>query len=98
MPPKISQCSWLVVQALKKCDVRQRKVLEANYGQWDDKKVKKVKQLYEDLGVEKMFKDYEEDSYKMIQAQLDKVTELPKEVFEVSNWCCKCVAYQRLKR
>jgi hypothetical protein len=31
------------VQALKKADVRQRKTLEANYGQWDEKKVKKVR-------------------------------------------------------
>ena len=38
-----NKCSWLVVQALKKADVRQRKTLEANYGQWDEKKVKKVR-------------------------------------------------------
>ena len=72
-----------MVQALKKVDVRQRKTLEANYGQWDEKKVKKVKQLYEELGIEQMFKDYEEESYLQIQAELEKVTELPKEVFEL---------------
>jgi hypothetical protein len=30
-----------------------------------------------------MFKDYEEESYRLIQGELDKVTELPKEVFEL---------------
>jgi farnesyl diphosphate synthase len=71
------------VQALKNCSVKQRKVLEQNYGVWDDKKVKKVKQLYEELQIERMFKAYEEESYKEIQKQLESVRELPKEVFEL---------------
>ena len=78
-----NKCSWLVVQALKNCSVKQRKVLEQNYGVWDDKKVKKVKQLYEELQIERMFKVYEEESYKEIQKQLESVRELPKEVFEL---------------
>jgi farnesyl diphosphate synthase len=41
-----NKCTWLVVQALQRCTPAQRKVLEHNYGQWDDKKVAKVKALY----------------------------------------------------
>jgi farnesyl diphosphate synthase len=62
-----NKCSWLVVQALE----------------WDDKKVAKIKGLYKDLGLPAIFETYEEDSYKLIQAELAKVKLMPKEVFEL---------------
>ena len=76
-----NKCSWLVVQALERCDPAQRKVLEKNYGVWNKRKVKKVKALYEELQLKELFAKYEEESYKMIQAELDKIT-IPREVFE----------------
>lgn len=78
-----NKCSWLVVQALDRCSKDQRKVLEQNYGQWDDKKVAKVKALYKDLDLPKVFADYEEASYASIQADLQKVDCMPKECFEI---------------
>lgn len=78
-----NKCSWLVVQALDRVSDEQRKILEDNYGQWDDEKVKKVKELYAELDIEKIFKDYEEQSYKNIQEALDKVTLMPRDVFEL---------------
>ena len=78
-----NKCSWLVVQALERVNVEQRRVLEENYGRWDDEKVKAVKGLYEELGLEQVFRDYEEESYKRIQGGLEKVELMPKEVFEL---------------
>ena len=78
-----NKCSWLVVQALDRVSDEQRKILEDNYGQWDDEKVKKIKGLYAELDIEKIFKDYEEQSYKNIQEALDKVTLMPRDVFEL---------------
>jgi farnesyl diphosphate synthase len=78
-----SKCSWLVVQALQRCTPEQRLILENNYGQWDDKKVKKVKELYNTVDLVKVFEDYEQASYKDIQAELDKVTLMPRDVFEL---------------
>jgi len=78
-----NKCSWLVVQALNKANEKQRKTLEQNYGKWDEKKVKVVKGLYEELDISKLFSDYEEQSYVNIQATLDKVTMMPKEVFSL---------------
>ena len=78
-----NKCSWLVVQALDRVSPKQRKVLEDNYGQWDDKKVAKVKALYKELDLVKVFETYEEDSYQRIQTQLDKVTLMPRDVFEL---------------
>ena len=78
-----NKCSWLVVQALDRVNDEQRKVLEDNYGQWDDEKVAKVKALYADLELERVFKEYEEESYKSICAAIDEVDTslMPKEVF-----------------
>jgi farnesyl diphosphate synthase len=78
-----NKCSWLVVQALNLCSPGQRKVLEKNYGQWDDKKVANIKKLYHDLDLPKVFEDYEEASYARIQEDLQKVDCMPRECFDV---------------
>jgi len=78
-----NKCSWLVVQALKEADKNDRKVLEKNYGSWDEGKVRKVKELFNKIGLTGKFRKYEEDSYEEIQRELDEVKELPREVFEL---------------
>jgi hypothetical protein len=46
--------------------------------------MKKVKKLYNDeLDLPAVFEKYEEDSYKAIQANLDKVSLMPRDVFEL---------------
>lgn len=79
-----NKCSWLVVQALLRVNDKQRKVLEANYGQWNDAKVAKVKALYKELDLEKVFSEYEESSYAAIQQEVEAISHImPKDVFEV---------------
>lgn len=78
-----NKCSWLVVLALDKVSAEERKVLEENYGQWNDAKVAVVKELYSKLELPAVFASYEEDSYKSIQTELDKVTLMPREVFDL---------------
>ena len=73
----------MVVQALDRVNAEERKVLEENYGQWDDAKVAVVKELYNKLDLPSVFASYEENSYKLIQTELDKVTLMPREVFEL---------------
>ncbi len=76
------KCSWLVVEALKICTAEQRKVIENNYGIWDDKKVATIKQLYRDLNLEQLFMSYEEQSYLEIQKELEHISpKVPKEVY-----------------
>jgi farnesyl diphosphate synthase len=77
-----NKCSWLVVQALARADAKQRKVLEANYGQHEPKKVEAVKRLYDELQLRQAFAEYEDRSYSEIQSLLAGVTFMPKEVFE----------------
>jgi farnesyl diphosphate synthase len=77
-----NKCSWLVVQALKRVNPKQYKVLEENYGQHDSKKVARVKKLYVELELETVFQEYEEESYKAIQRLLAETAGMPTEVFE----------------
>ena len=77
-----TKCGWLVVQALQRCTPEQRAILQANYGVWDDGKVAKVKALYKEMNLEKVFQIYEEESYKQLRKQIDEVN-LPRVVFEI---------------
>ena len=58
-----NKCGWLVVQALKRCDDSQRKIIEENYGKKDAECEKRVKELYVALEMESVYKKYEEESY-----------------------------------
>jgi farnesyl diphosphate synthase len=78
-----NKCSWLVVQALKRATPQQKKLLKDNYGKWDDKCVARVKDLYKELQLEKLFRDYEEQSYLEIQRDLEQVTLVPRAVFDL---------------
>lgn len=80
-----NKCSWLVNQALKIATPAQRQVLEENYGQKDAAKEAKVKQLYNELGLEQVYTQYEDKVVGEIRAkiaQLDESEGLKKSVFE----------------
>jgi farnesyl diphosphate synthase len=78
------KCSWLAVQALKRCrGPEDRRLLEENYGVWDDVKVARVKQLFRDLGLVQAFEAYEEESHRQISAEIAQVKLVPKEVYEL---------------
>jgi farnesyl diphosphate synthase len=82
---KDNKCGWLINQALLICTPEQRKVLDDNYGQKDDAKEAKVKQLYLELGLEKRYQEYEEKrvgELRTMMAAVDESQGLKKEVFE----------------
>lgn len=68
-----NKCSWLVNQALKIVTPEQRQILNENYGQNDPVKIQKIKDLYKELKIEELYKQYEEDSYKRISEMISKV-------------------------
>jgi farnesyl diphosphate synthase len=83
---KDNKCGWLINQALLICTPEQRKVLEENYGQKDDAKEAKVKELYNELQLEKRYREYEEKrvgEIRQLIAAVDESTGLKKGVFEV---------------
>nr|OQO27682.1 Farnesyl pyrophosphate synthase [Rachicladosporium sp. CCFEE 5018] len=80
-----NKCSWLVNQALRKCSKEQRKVLEENYGRKDKACEAKVKKLFDELELEKVYKEYEEERVADLRKKIAAVDEsqgMKKEVFE----------------
>jgi farnesyl diphosphate synthase len=57
---KDNKCGWLINQALQIVTPEQRKLLDENYGQKDDAKEAKVKELYNELKLEQRYQEYEE--------------------------------------
>merc|ERR1712151_137119 len=41
-----NKCGWLCVMALERVNATQRKIMEENYGRFDDDRVAKIKELY----------------------------------------------------
>ena len=82
---KDNKCGWLINQALLICTPEQRKLLDENYGQKDDAKEANVKELYNELQLEKRYQDYEDKRVGEIRKMIATVDEsggLKKEVFE----------------
>lgn len=72
---KDNKCGWLVNKALELATPAQRKILDENYGQKDDAKEKRIKDLYVELNVEKHYREYEEESIKKIESLIAGVDE-----------------------
>ena len=80
-----NKCSWLVNQALQRCTAEQRKVLEENYGRKDSEKEARVKELFEELKLEQVYREFEEKRVSEIREKIQQVDEgegLKREVFE----------------
>lgn len=91
-----NKCSWLVNQALARATPEQRQVLEENYGQKDSQKEAKVKAIFNEMELEKVYHEFEEKSVSEIKTMIAEVDEsegLQREAFQ--NFLNKI--YQRQK-
>uniref|UniRef100_A0A7S2UU78 Farnesyl diphosphate synthase n=1 Tax=Fibrocapsa japonica TaxID=94617 RepID=A0A7S2UU78_9STRA len=79
-----NKCSWLVVQALSRADDKQKSILQNNYGQWNDSKVKKIKDLYVDMKLPELYKEYEEKTYTDVMKLIGDINDMPTEIFELA--------------
>jgi farnesyl diphosphate synthase len=79
---KDHKCSWLVVQALKRVNAAQKKMLEENYGHEEKECEDRVKALYRELKLEAVYEKQEDDSYAAIEAKVAKyANKLPGDLF-----------------
>jgi len=63
--------------------LRQVVSFQENYGKNDKESSSKVKQLYNELSMDKVFKDYEQVSYnRMLHLMEEKAAGLPRGIFE----------------
>ncbi|KAI4195658.1 MAG: hypothetical protein LQ350_007066 [Teloschistes chrysophthalmus] len=80
-----NKCSWVINQALERAGQEQRKVLDECYGRKDKEMEAKVKKVFEELELEKVYLAYEEDVVGRIRGMIENVDEgegLRKGVFE----------------
>ena len=80
-----NKCSWMVNQALVRATPEQRQVLDENYGQKDGEKEAKVKALFREMELEKVYHEFEEQSVTAIKTMIEAVDEsegLRKEAFQ----------------
>jgi farnesyl diphosphate synthase len=79
-----NKCSWVINQALKRCSPEQRKILDESYGRKDAELEAKVKAVFNELDLVKVYHDYEEEQVTKIRSLIDSVDDsegLTKEVF-----------------
>lgn len=80
-----NKCSWLINQAIQRCTPEQRAVLDASSGRKDQAHEAKVKAIFNELELEKVYKEYEEKVVNELREKIAAVDEekgLKKEVFE----------------
>lgn len=76
------KCTWLVVVALQRATSQQRKILEECYGSTDTEKVRRVKQLYNDIGLPNTYSIYEEETYNLLNTHIQQISRgLPHNLF-----------------
>ncbi|GAU97933.1 hypothetical protein RvY_09151 [Ramazzottius varieornatus] len=76
------KCGWLIVQALLICNAEQRERLQDNYGIDRPECIQRVKDVYHELAMEKVYKTFEDESAIRIQDLIGKFSgSLPPSIF-----------------
>ncbi|EGD93061.1 farnesyl pyrophosphate synthetase [Trichophyton tonsurans CBS 112818] len=81
-----NKCSWVVNQALKRCTPAQRKVLDECYGRKDAAMEAKVKAVFNEMNLQKVYHDFEEEQVSKLKsmiASIDTSEGLKGSVFEI---------------
>ena len=70
-----NKCGWLINQALPRASKEQRKVLDECYGRKDEGMEKRVKEIFAELELEKVYENYEEETVGRLRAMVERVDE-----------------------
>ena len=76
------KCSWIVAKALELMNDAQCEVLKRHYGKSAKEDVDKVKELFNELGMEQVYQHWEVSEHDRLIAMVDQCEGiLPKEMF-----------------
>ncbi|KAJ1965143.1 Farnesyl pyrophosphate synthetase, partial [Dispira parvispora] len=67
-----NKCSWLINQALLIANQEQLAMLTRHYGKRTPEDVAAVKAVYQDLQIDRLFHEYETESYKHINQMIQE--------------------------
>lgn len=77
-----NKCTWLSVLCMQRASREQKQIMKECYGQKDPEKVKKVMDLYEELGLPHTYSLYEEESYNLIKTHIQQTSRgVPHKLF-----------------
>lgn len=79
-----NKCTWIIVQALQRCTDDQRQVLLSSYGQKGDTHEARVKRVFGQIDMEKVYRQFEDTKINELQAEIGRIDEgmgMRKEVF-----------------
>jgi farnesyl diphosphate synthase len=80
-----NKCSWLIMQAVQRATPEQRKILDESYGRKNTELEAKVKDIYHELQLDQVYRDFEAARVTELRAKIAAVDEsggLDKQVFE----------------
>ena len=83
-----NKCSWCINTALAAASPEQRAVLDVNYGKKDAECEKKVKEIFNAVGVHEKYSAYEEASYKRVMGLIETIPEGGLGKDGESDWSC----------
>ncbi|XP_047031304.1 farnesyl pyrophosphate synthase-like isoform X2 [Helicoverpa zea] len=62
--------SWIAITALERCNEAQRSIFKEYYGSKDPEHVKQIKQLYDELQMDKMYAEFEHSFYENMKRRI----------------------------
>ncbi|XP_022815155.1 farnesyl pyrophosphate synthase 2-like [Spodoptera litura] len=83
--------TWFAVTALQRCTEGQRAIFKENYGSKNPEHVKRIKQLFDELELEKVYKEYESSVYEDLVRRIRALPTKGETQFysEILEACCK---------
>ncbi|CAG7950221.1 unnamed protein product [Penicillium olsonii] len=81
-----NKLTWVILEALDRCDNNQRLTLEEFYGSQDDQEVAKVLAIFDELNLRDAFKQWSDDKIASTRDMIEKIDEsegLSKDIFNV---------------
>ena len=79
------KCCWNIVTALDMCSAAHKQILKQNYGKNDSECVSRVKQIYFEIDLKNIFKEFEKNIFKEIQELIEnfeRESNLTKSIFD----------------
>ncbi|XP_013171872.1 PREDICTED: farnesyl pyrophosphate synthase-like [Papilio xuthus] len=67
------KCSWPAVAFLENCNNSQRKEFESCYGQSEPDKVERVRRLYKEIDIIKIYRKHEQKRYESMMEQIEQL-------------------------
>ncbi|XP_026300400.1 farnesyl pyrophosphate synthase-like isoform X2 [Apis mellifera] len=76
------KCTWPIMIALERATAEQKRILKECYGVADEEKVKRVKEIYDKIGISNIYFDYEEETHNLLNTYIQQLSsKLPPEYF-----------------